>query len=128
MLIPGTEELKAPMETTPSEEHKVLNEEQCANIEEQKTHTGNIDQVLVNGQEEKAEEKREVGVGVRVALLSCEQDMEPASGQTDEVDSREFDAVQEVNRPSEQEDNRINRKWMSVIPANILTKQQLLLT
>ena len=69
-----------------------------------------------------------MGVGVRVALLSCEQDMEPASRETDEVDSREFDAVQEVNRPSEQEDNRINRKWKLVIPAHILTKQQLLLT
>ena len=96
--IPLTEEPKSPVDKTPSEEHKVPSEEhkipieeQHATPEEQKTH----------------EEKRE---GVVVTLSVREQEMEQATGETGDVDSREPDAVQEVDRPTDQEDNQAKQE------------------
>ena len=50
-------------------------------------------------QGEEAEEKRE---GVVVTQFVHEQELEQASGETGEVDSRESDAMQEADRPSNQ--------------------------
>ena len=107
--VPLTEEPKSPVDRTPSEEHKVPSEEhkipieeQHGTTEEQKTHAEKHG-ALVKEQREEAEEKREGGV---VTLSIREQEMEQASGETGEVDSGEPDAVQEVDRRINQEDNQ----------------------
>ena len=111
--IPLTEEPKSPVDKTPSEEHKVPSEkhklpieEQHATTEEQKTHAEEHE-AIVKEQREEAEEKREGGV---VTLSVREQEMEQATGETGEVDSREPDAVQEVDRPTDQEDNQAKQE------------------
>ena len=111
--IPLTDEPKSPVDKTPSEEHKVPSEEhklaieeQHATTDEQKTHAEEHEAV-VKEQREEAEEKREGGV---VTLSVREQEMEQATEETGEVDSRESDAVQEVDRPTDQEDNQAKQE------------------
>ena len=104
-----TEEPKSPVDKTPSEEHKVPSEEhktpieeQHATTEEQKTHAEER-KALVKEQREEAEEKREGGV---VTLSVREQELEQASGETGEVESRE----QEIDGPINQEDNQTKQE------------------
>ena len=104
--IPLPEEPKSPVDRTPSEERKVPSEEhktpieeQNATTEEQKTHAEEL-KALVKERREEAEETREGGV---VTLSVREQELERAIGETGEVESRELDAVQEVDN---QEDNQ----------------------
>ena len=113
--IPLTEEPKSPVDKTPSEEHKVPSEEhtipiekQHATTEEQTTHAEEHETVaFVKEQREEAEEKRE---GSIVTLSVHEQEMEHTTGETGEVDSRESDAVQEVDRPTDQEVNQAKQE------------------
>ena len=73
-------------------------------------------------QREEAEEKREGGV---VTLSVHEQEMEQATRETGEVESRGPDAVQEVDRPTDQEDNQAKQE---VEVTDYHPQQQLLLT
>ena len=93
------EETTSEEHKVPSEEHKTPIEEQHATTEEQKTHAEEL-KALVKEQREEAEETREGGV---VTLSVREQEMEQATGETGEVESREPDAVQEVDN---QKDNQ----------------------
>ena len=111
--IPLTEEPKSPDDKTPSEEHKVPSEEhklaieeQHATTEEQKTHAQEHEAV-VKEQREEAEEKGEGGV---VTLSVREQELDQATRETGDVDSTESDAVQEVDRTTDQEDNQANQE------------------
>ena len=111
--IPLTEEPKSLVDNTPSKEHKVLSEEHKLPIEEQHATTeeqrtdAEEHEAVVKEQREEAEEKREGGV---LTLSVREQELEQATGETGEVDSREPDAVQEVDRPTDQEDNQAKQE------------------
>ena len=111
--IPLTEEPNSPVDKTPSEEHKVPSEEHKLPIEEQHATTGEQrthaegHETVVKEQREEAEEKGEGGV---LTLSVREQELEQATGETGEVDSRESDSVQEVDRPTDQEDNQAKQE------------------
>ena len=92
---------------TPNEEQKVPIEEQHATTEEEKTSREG-EKALVEGQREDAQEEREVGVGV--ALPCHEDDVTHAIVGTDEVDSKETDANNEVERQEEQEVNQAKQE------------------
>ena len=92
---------------TSNEEQKVPIEEQHATTEEEKTSREG-EKALVEGQREDAQEEREVGVGV--ALPCQEDDVTHATAGTDEVDSKETDANNEVERQEEQEVNQAKQE------------------